>query len=949
VSFRRQKKWGMIWKLLEQEKSTNQNTDKNNLSSRKNGPLQGFSEKNPEKIKFIERAYNLPPASQGFLSFLLFTHKYTLIPLGQLLKMALPVKELESMAVEHLLYRWNTGTHENEKTPPQETGSLKKKTAQKRNKKGGPPQSLSKKALIEQLSQKTLTEACCLWSPQPFFHEQKITRVEDCPSDLALQPYSEVKQEPCVNTRAFTLSPKLSRSQFKVYGPQEEILPTQQLPEEEKTEPAQKGPSLKQLTLSSDQESVRNFLLEKIDISFSSSTEDKRKEDKQPHGKKSPGGFSVTLLEGLTGSGKTEVYLSLIPYVLGRRQQILFLVPEISLIQPLAKRIESYFGKSPLVWHGSLGAKKRREALQEILLGSSLVLVGTRSSIFLPFTNLKGIIVDEEHDSSYKQSDSPCYQGRDMAITRGQKNQCPVILVSATPSFETLRNVALGRYGHIEIKKRHGQSLLPKIHIIDRNQFSLKGRQWLTPPLRDKLKENLEKGFQSLIFYNRRGYAPLYICQKCGDRPMCPQCAHWLTVHLKKKPSQKSKSPLKDQASEPSPSFSLSNQTFFEEKRDYQNQDPLLLLNHTSSPETLGEQPPSFFDQSFNQSTPQSPHQNKGHPSQGKNPTEEEKFCLQCHYCGFSKQAPERCESCHSQGFFIPWGVGVESLCEEVKTFLPQGRVGVCSSDLLPTAEKIQGFIQKVLDKEIDIIVGTQMMSKGHHFPLLTCVGVVEAEDFENPLDPRSSERLYQIITQVAGRSGREKIQGDVYIQTKNPHSTWVEAIQSNDASSFFQEELEKRAQIQFSPFARWAMITLKGKDDFIVHERAKTMGKFQPKAPGVTCLGPAPAPMNPLGGFYRWRFILKASKDAFIQHYIHQWIMALESYLNAQTKEKMTKNPTKSQLAERGLESYILEDFLNASPSSRKKKNPGKTFSEKQEKLSNWGLTIDIDPYDFL
>jgi primosomal protein N' len=869
VPFRQSLKWGLVWRQTVQKNPL----DLSCPPKKSEQPFHNNFNNNQSfhgSFKTIEKLYNVPAAGKDFLDFLAFVHQYTLIPLGQLLKMALPLKDLDPLMVALMTYEWVKPPHLKSdlcskiKTPSDPSDSQSVRKTQKKHIPALPPiHQLSSTVLKRHLKNEKINICGSLWDGQPFLGSRDMLEKNVDSED------SEGKS----------------------------------------------GDShgRKTLKLSQQQQNAQNLLWDYMSLS-SDQQKGWQETSKQSTATKHPNAsdFQVILLEGLTGSGKTEVYLSLLPKLLQERQQVLLLVPEVSLIRPLAQRIINYFAKEPLIWHGSLPSGKRKEVLTQVLSGKSLVLVGTRSSIFLPYRNLRGIIVDEEHDPSYKQSDPPCYQGRDMAIARGQKARCSVILSSATPSFETLRNVALGRYKHVRLDQRYGKALLPDIHIIDRKKFPLKPRQWITQPLRTKLQETFEKGQQSLVFYNRRGYAPVYICPKCGDRPMCHQCAHWLTLHLKRDSKGKALRPQETKKGE-APILSqtttgLHNPHHVQSSHDRYPHDLgpnskycLSSKDHHTHPET---------DQ-LAQLTSQITDCSKTYQERSQD------FRLQCHYCGFSKEAPTVCESCHSSTSFIPWGVGVEALEEEVRSFLPQARIGICSSDLLSSSKDIDAFIRSVLAQEIQVIVGTQMISKGHHFPHLTCVGIVEADDIENPLDPRSCERLYQTITQVAGRSGRESLKGQVYIQTHHPQSSWIQGLQHQDMTLFFQEELAKRAQVGFSPFARWAMVTLKGPNEMIVQENAKKMALAQPKHPQILCLGPAPAPMNPLRGLYRWRFLVKAPLNLSIQNYIQQWLERLA-----------TKN-----------KDLVEKDSLHNPFKKNRAINP----------ITLWGLSIDIDPYDFL
>ena len=413
--------------------------------------------------------------------------------------------------------------------------------------------------------------------------------------------------------------------------------------------------------------------------------------------------FSVSLLDGVAGSGKTIVYLESIKSLLDKGKQILVLVPEITLTTQFLETFQGIFGSIPAQWHSSLTPKQRRIIWKDIIRGKIKVIVGARSALFLPFRNLGLIIVDEEHDGTFKQEDNLAYNARDMAIVLAKKNDIPVFLVSATPSLETYQNAIQGKYGHIKIAQRFGRSKMPDINLIDLRSNELKTGSHLSPKLLEEIKVTVEKKEQIMLFLNRRGYAPLTLCFKCGFRIECPNCyTSWLVEH-------------------------------------------------------------------------------KIH---GK---------LYCHHCGYNMKVIRDCPKCKNQNTLIPYGTGVEKVEEEVRKNFPNIRVCTLSSDLVRGKEKMSETLRKIIKGKIDLIIGTQMLAKGHHFPQLTLVGVVDSDISLIGCDMRASERTFQILTQVAGRSGREQKAGKVLLQTYSPNHPVMKSLIAGNRNNFFQEELKFR------------------------------------------------------------------------------------------------------------------------------------------------------------
>jgi primosomal protein N' (replication factor Y) (superfamily II helicase) len=493
------------------------------------------------------------------------------------------------------------------------------------------------------------------------------------------------------------------------------------------------------------------------------------------------------VLEGVTGSGKTEVYFEAIETLLENKQQALILLPEIALSAQFIARFQSRFGRPPLVWHSALTPAQRRNVFQSILKNESHVVIGARSALFLPFQSLGLIVVDEEHDSSYKQEEGLPYHARDMAVLYGKLLSCPVLLVSATPSLETINNYQQGRYKHVLLPVRYGEAKLPQIELISLKEAPPKKGSWLSSKLIDVLKENYEKGLQSLLFLNRRGYAPVAMCKSCGHRLECVSCSSTLVYH-------------------------------------------------------------SFLKQFI------------------------------CHHCGYALAAQlSKCLSCGHEDSMILCGPGVERIQEEVKKLFPGANSLILSSDLMTTPKKIKEAIEAIERREVHFIIGTQMISKGYHFPYLTCVGVVDGDLGLYGTDLRAVERTYQLLHQVAGRSGREKHEGHVYIQTYETEHPLMRALVHNQHEALMDLELRQRAFRKMPPFGRLVAFVFSGKDQDKTHEEATKMVQSAPFIEGVTVYGPAPAPLFLKKGLYRYRILLKVDLNISVQKYLKQWLDPLK------------------------------------------------------------------------
>ncbi|PIR34366.1 MAG: primosomal protein N' [Alphaproteobacteria bacterium CG11_big_fil_rev_8_21_14_0_20_44_7] len=488
--------------------------------------------------------------------------------------------------------------------------------------------------------------------------------------------------------------------------------------------------------------------------------------------------YCATLLDGVTGSGKTEVYFEAIDEALNEGKQALVLLPEIALSYQWLERFRQRFGVEPGVWHSARTPKQRRETWLDVAEGKTNLIVGARSALFLPFNNLGLIVVDEEHEQSYKQEEGVIYHGRDMAVVRASIEHIPIVLASATPSLETMHNVDDGKYELLHLPERFGGAHLPKINVIDMRLEKLPADEFLSHTLKEELTQALEKKQQSVLFLNRRGYAPLLLCRACGYRVQCPNCTAWLVLH-------------------------------------------------------------------------------KSHKS------------LECHHCGFRGSVPEACPACEAEEKLHPCGPGVERIYEEVKNSFPSARVEVLASDSIKKADEI---VTKMGNHEIDILVGTQMIAKGHHFPKLAFVGIVDADLGLEGGDLRAMERTYQLMHQVAGRAGRESDVGKVLIQSYMPENSAIAALIGEERNKFIKSQLAEREKFGMPPFGRLATIVLSGKNEKLVGNYISKLALAAPKSDNVEVLGPAPAPMSYLRGQHRHRLIIKTARNINIQKYIKNW-----------------------------------------------------------------------------
>ena len=495
--------------------------------------------------------------------------------------------------------------------------------------------------------------------------------------------------------------------------------------------------------------------------------------------------FAPFLLDGVTGSGKTEVYFEAIGAALARKRQVLVLLPEIALTEAFLKRFEDRFGAAPILWHSSLKSTERRRAWRAIAAGEAQVVVGARSALFLPYAKLGLIVVDEAHEVSFKQDDGVRYNARDVAVMRARFEGVPVILASATPALESLQMAASGVYTKIDLADRFGGAKLPHIDTVDLTEETPERGRWLAPRLVEEMRARLERGEQSLLFLNRRGYAPLTLCRNCGFRFQCPNCSAWLVEHR------------------------LSRR-------------------------------------------------------------------LACHHCGHETAPPANCPECGEPECLVACGPGVERIADEVAEILPEARIAVATSDTLNSPGRAAQFIAEVEAGAVDVIVGTQLVTKGFHFPELTLVGVVDADLGLEGGDLRAAERTYQQVAQVAGRAGRGAKPGEVLIQTRHPKAAVIAALAAGDRDAFYEAETEARRHAGAPPFGRWAAIIVSSEDENEAREAAKRIGATAPSLDDVMILGPAPAPMALLRGRYRYRLLLNARRSAEVQQVIRDWLGAL-------------------------------------------------------------------------
>jgi primosomal protein N' (replication factor Y) len=494
------------------------------------------------------------------------------------------------------------------------------------------------------------------------------------------------------------------------------------------------------------------------------------------------GGYSVTLLDGVTGSGKTEVYFEAVAEIIRAGRQALILMPEIALTAQFLDRFAARFGVRPAEWHSELTPRKRARTWRAVAAGEARVIVGARSALFLPFADLGLIVVDEEHDPAYKQEDGVRYHARDMAVVRAHIAQIPIVLASATPSVETEVNARRGRYRRLALPERFGGQTLPVIEAIDLTREGPPRGRFIAPRLAEEIKLALERKQQALLFLNRRGYAPLTLCRACGYRFACPNCDAWLVDHR------------------------------FRRR-------------------------------------------------------------LVCHHCGFAMPHPAACPNCQAVDSFAACGPGVERLAEEVGELFPQARLLVMSSDLVTSVERLRDELRDIEEGRFDIVIGTQLVAKGHHFPKLNLVGVIDADLGLANGDPRAAERTFQLLHQVAGRAGREEGRGHALIQTHQPEHPVMRALIAGDREAFYASEIAAREEAHYPPFGRLASIVVSAGDRAAAEGHARRLAVAAPRDERVRVLGPAEAPVAVVRGRHRFRILVRSPRNFDLSGYLRNWL----------------------------------------------------------------------------
>lgn len=493
--------------------------------------------------------------------------------------------------------------------------------------------------------------------------------------------------------------------------------------------------------------------------------------------------YGTTLLKGVTGSGKTEVYLEAVAACLKAGRQALVLLPEIALTSEFLTRVEARFGAKPAEWHSGVTMTERRRCWKMVGLGEAQLVVGARSALFLPFRDLGLIVVDEEHDTSYKQEDGVLYNARDMAVLRASLNSAQVVLASATPSLESWSNAQAGKYARLDLQARFGAAELPAMHAVDMRAEDLPAGSWISPSLQMAVKQRLASGEQSLLFLNRRGYAPVTLCRACGEQVGCDHCDARMVEHR------------------------------FQKR-------------------------------------------------------------LMCHQCGETKPVPQVCPSCKVEGKMAVVGPGVERVAEEAALLFPDAKQAILSSDLFGSARALKSQIEEIAAGETDIIIGTQLVAKGHNFPRLTLVGVIDADLGLQGSDLRAAERTFQLMRQVAGRAGRAEKTGEALLQTFQPEHPVIRATLAGDDEGFWQAEAEERQATGMPPFGKLAGIIISSPDAAQAFDLGAHLARNdQPlRDVGAIVYGPAPAPIARVRGRHRVRLLVKAPKGIALQAAIARW-----------------------------------------------------------------------------
>ncbi len=494
--------------------------------------------------------------------------------------------------------------------------------------------------------------------------------------------------------------------------------------------------------------------------------------------------YQTIVIDGVPGSGKTEVYFKVIEDNLKLNNQVLILFPEVSLTSEFVKRIKNHFGIDPDVWHSKIKLSQKKSSLERIIKNQAKIIVGARSSLFLPFKKLGLIIIDEEHDGSYKQEEKGIYQARDMAVVRASIEKIPLLLVSATPSLETSYNISKKKYDKVTLSHKYQYVPFPKVEIIDMKKEKLKKDEWISKILRHQIEKNLEQNKQALLFINKRGYAPVIVCKTCGHKITCKNCSSYLVEHLRSKN-------------------------------------------------------------------------------------------LLCHHCGFKLNSFKlECPECKNENSnLIDYGVGIEKVYAETSRLFPKAKICMFSSDHIKSIEDVSKKVNQILNHEYDIIIGTQLITKGYHFPLLTCVGIIDADMTLRGGDMRAAEKTYQLLYQVAGRAGREDANGKVFIQSYYPDNETILSLKEMDRNKFYQTEIKYRKISQLPPIGKMAAIILSGQQKSDVDQTCIQLLRHAPNIQDIEIYGPAPAPLSRLKGNFRQRFLIHDKKSRNIQKFINNWI----------------------------------------------------------------------------
>jgi len=494
------------------------------------------------------------------------------------------------------------------------------------------------------------------------------------------------------------------------------------------------------------------------------------------------GGFGVSLIDGVTGSGKTEVYFEAIAETLRHGKQVLILLPEIAVTPAFLERFQNRFGAKPAEWHSDIAPRMREKVWRQAAEGQVRVVAGARSALFLPFEDLGLIIVDEEHDPAYKQEDRVFYNARDMAVVRGRISGFPVVLVSATPSVESRVNADQGRYTYLHLASRFGGAAMPDLHLVDMRRFPPARGGFLSPVMIKGIAQTMARKEQALLFLNRRGYAPLTLCRVCGHRFQCPNCSAWLVEHR-------------------------------------------------------------FRGQ------------------------------LQCHHCGHQERSPESCPECGTFDHLASCGPGVERIAEEVERHFPDHRIIVLSSDIVMGVKRLRLELEAIARGEADIVIGTQLVAKGHNFPNMTLVGIVDADLGLANGDPRAAERTFQLLSQVTGRAGRFGLKSRGLIQTYQPAHPVMQAIVSGDPEAFYEREIIEREKALMPPFGRLASVIVSADSRADAETHARGLRQAAPQVSGISVLGPAEAPLALVRGRHRFRLLVHGKRGADMQAFVRSMV----------------------------------------------------------------------------